>query len=458
VISKLFQGRNAIFSAPMWPPMLLGTIITVVFYGLIYLGPLDFPLLRRYCLCHAVAIVTVAFFFISCVALVSKFIVAFWQSKLVAEARHRLSETVAQSPKPCPTDPSEWLMSMWRLENTKIFQSWLGLRLTELLNRQQKRGSSDRLDEDLRELADRDADAQHESYGMVRIATWAMPMLGFLGTVLGISETLGQMDTQKLASGSQEAMNNMTAGLYVAFDTTAIALVLTIGSMFIQFIVGRIEQKLLVDMEQALAENLVGFLAQSKEVTPNRIEELLDRMTNSLRESFQSLVAVQADLWSKTIDEAHSRWSQLTDKSSETIQHALTSALDESLDKHTRYLETAQAAGAAQIDSRWQQWQTSFSEQSRLLHVQQREVMGQTELLKQILEKGSDLEQLDEALEQNLKRMTDVDRFHEAAICMTEAVAFLGTQLERHGFLSKTSKSPLAAPETPTVSIRRRAA
>ncbi len=458
MFSTLIRGRSANFSSPMWPPILIGLTVTAVFYGLIFSGPLDFPLLRRYCLCHPVAIVTVAFFYMSVVALAVKFWMALVQTRLLAKASVRLDETIQQAPNPCPTNAAEWLSSMWRLEETTIFQSWLGRRLSDLLQRQMKRGSSDRLDEDMRDLSERDADIQHESYGMVRIVTWAMPMLGFLGTVLGISETLGQMDTQKLATGSQEAMNNMTAGLYVAFDTTAIALVLTIGSMFLQFLVGRVEQKLLADMNQLLTDHLVGWLAQSREVTPNRIEELLDRMTYTLRESFQQLVGVQVDLWRKTIDEAHGRWQGITTHASETIQNALTAAIDDSLGKHSRYLESVQSAGASQIDSRWQQWQTSFSEQARALHSQQRELMVQTSLLKQLLDKGAGLEKLDATLDQNLKRMTDVDRFHEAAICMTEAVAFLGTQMERHGFMSTTSRSTANATESPSIPIRRRAA
>ena len=36
-----------------------------------------------------------------------------------------------------------------------------------------------------------------------------------------------------------------------------------------------------------------------------------------------------------------------------------------------------------------------------------------------------------------LQRLTNVDRFHDAAICLTEAVAVLGTQMERYGYLGR---------------------
>ena len=40
-------------------------------------------------------------------------------------------------------------------------------------------------------------------------------------------------------------------------------------------------------------------------------------------------------------------------------------------------------------------------------------------------------------LQATLERLTDVDRFHDAAICLTEAVAVLGTQMERYGYLGR---------------------
>ena len=38
------------------------------------------------------------------------------------------------------------------------------------------------------------SDANHDVLQLVRIIIWAIPMLGFLGTVVGITETLGGLD------------------------------------------------------------------------------------------------------------------------------------------------------------------------------------------------------------------------------------------------------------------------
>ncbi len=64
-----------------------------------------------------------------------------------------------------------------------------------------------------------------------------------------------------------------------------------------------------------------------------------------------------------------------------------------------------------------------------------------------ILEKLGDLNQAQDSLDRNLLRLTDIDRFHEAAICMTEAIAFFATQMEKQGALGKKANTDRKSPE-----------
>ena len=115
-----------------------------------------------------------------------------------------------------------------------------------------------RLDDELKYLADMDAARQHDSYALVRIIIWATPMLGFLGTVVGITQALGDLDPKMLATSIQTAMDGLLAGLYVAFDTTALALSLSILLMFFQFFVDRVESQLLLMVDTRVNEELGG--------------------------------------------------------------------------------------------------------------------------------------------------------------------------------------------------------
>jgi hypothetical protein len=300
------------------------------------------------------------------------------------------------------------------------------------------------LDEDLESFAERDAEALHSSYAMVRIHCWAMPMLGFLGTVIGISDTLGQMDAQALASGSKEAMNGLTSGLYVAFDTTAVGLVLTMIAMFMQFFVQRAEQDFLGRMDQGAASAMHRCLSDQEHSDTRDVEASLKLVANRLIDSMQVLVQQQASLWRESIGQAQSEWSSMSVRATEsslgTIQRALAGTLAEHRDSMREclsQLSVLQTEGAQQIDGRLQQWQTTLSEQSRLALRQQQEVSRNAELLQKLLDSTQLVQAMQQPIQATLERMTEFDRFQEAALSLTEAVMVLSTQLERSGHISR---------------------
>lgn len=440
MLNKLTRSTTTPFQAAFWPSVIIGSVLATVFYGLLRVPILAHPLLIRYALCHFVAVVSVYMFLISVSSLVHKAILVRQQRRLSSLATQALDSLVETAPDGPVLEKADWLSTLWKAQPTEICHSWFGRRVAELLSRQSKRGNCKMLEDDLKDLADRDADHQHESYGLVRIMTWAMPMLGFLGTVIGISDTLGQMDTTSLASGSQEAMDNLTAGLYVAFDTTAVGLVLTMATMFAMFGIGRIEVSLLQLIDSGSADHLHELLKQADEEKPQdvyHIESTVRLVSEQFLTAVERIVVKQAELWKESIAEAQSQWTTLTSSSSSTVSLALTNALDTSLSNHTKQLEKIQLDGASQIDARYQQWQTTLSEQSRTLHTHHGELVRQTQLLEQLIDKGEALRKVEDGLQQNLARLTDIDRFHEAAICLTEAVAVLGTQMERAGYIGR---------------------
>jgi biopolymer transport protein ExbB/TolQ len=71
---------------------------------------------------------------------------------------------------------------------------------------------------------------------MLRVFIWAIPILGFIGTVLGISEAVSGFSDSVNSAASLEVMResigSVTTGLGVAFDTTLLALVMSIVIMF----------------------------------------------------------------------------------------------------------------------------------------------------------------------------------------------------------------------------------
>jgi biopolymer transport protein ExbB/TolQ len=85
------------------------------------------------------------------------------------------------------------------------------------------------VDEILRSQAAQDESTVETSYSLVQGFVWAIPVLGFIGTVLGLSDAIGQFSGVLGASSDVEeisgALKGVTAGLATAFETTLQALV-----------------------------------------------------------------------------------------------------------------------------------------------------------------------------------------------------------------------------------------
>ena len=67
------------------------------------------------------------------------------------------------------------------------------------------------------------------SYALTQGFLWAIPVLGFIGTVQGLSQAIGAFATTLAAGGDMAALRgslqNVTGGLSTAFETTLVALV-----------------------------------------------------------------------------------------------------------------------------------------------------------------------------------------------------------------------------------------
>ncbi len=84
----------------------------------------------------------------------------------------------------------------------------------------------------------------------IRFLVWAIPSIGFIGTVLGIS--------QSLMIANSNDMQRITATLGVAFDTTLISLILSIVLMWFYHDLQKISELFHVKSKEYVIENLVN--------------------------------------------------------------------------------------------------------------------------------------------------------------------------------------------------------
>lgn len=81
----------------------------------------------------------------------------------------------------------------------------------------------------LRDQAEYDEGQIASSYSLVHSFLWAIPVLGFIGTVIGLRSAIGALGITLRASGDlsaiREGLQAVTAGLATKFETTLVALV-----------------------------------------------------------------------------------------------------------------------------------------------------------------------------------------------------------------------------------------
>ena len=90
---------------------------------------------------------------------------------------------------------------------------------------------------------------------MVRFVAWAIPAIGFVGTVRGIGESLQQ--AHKAIEGD---VTGVTAGLGISFNATLIALSLSILVMFVLHQLQLIQERMVLDTEAYVDDRLLRHL------------------------------------------------------------------------------------------------------------------------------------------------------------------------------------------------------
>lgn len=90
---------------------------------------------------------------------------------------------------------------------------------------------------------------------MVRYIAWAIPSIGFIGTVRGIGEALGM--AHQAVEGD---ISGVTAALGLAFNSTLVALLLSIVLMFVLYQLQLLQERLVLDTHSACDRNLIQNL------------------------------------------------------------------------------------------------------------------------------------------------------------------------------------------------------
>lgn len=127
------------------------------------------------------------------------------------------------------------------------------------------------VDEVLRGQAENDESMMESSYTVTRGLIWAIPVLGFIGTVLGLSQAIGSF-TGVLAQSSdietlKPALQSVTSGLSTAFETTLQALIASVVIFMLMTMVKRREEQMLDDFTEYCQRSIVARLKLTSDST-----------------------------------------------------------------------------------------------------------------------------------------------------------------------------------------------
>jgi len=101
-------------------------------------------------------------------------------------------------------------------------------------------------------------------YAMTRYIVWAIPTLGFIGTVVGISLALGHLDINKFMGAQADKIlqfKTLTSDLGFAFGTTIVALTLSAILVFLLNVIQKGEEEALNRDGKYVLTNLINRLA-----------------------------------------------------------------------------------------------------------------------------------------------------------------------------------------------------
>lgn len=422
-------------------PFFWGGMAFLGFYGLIQRGILSGGLVERYFTSHPVEYISTALFFIGMAALVIQAVDVLLQ--LGDLKRPLLGEIPREGVE--AGDAAGMLASLGRLP-ARMQRGYLVGRLREALEFVRRKRSADTLDEQLRHLGDADVDRMYAQYALVRIIVWAIPILGFLGTVIGITLAIANLSPEAL----EDSLPEVTAGLGVAFDTTALALALSIVLMFSKFFVERFEGRLLAKVDARVSAELVGrFHEFGAAADPN--VAVVRRMAETVVQASERLVERQAEVWQRSIDAAQGEWHRVTRASADQIEAALASALQQGLDRHAHAVTTAAGQLAAENRRHLAEVQQALAGSAQAIAAGQREMVRQAEVLSQVVEATGQIRQLEAALNDNLAALAGSRNFEETVMSLAAAIQLLSARLGHGGAgdakvrLPGTERTPSAA-------------
>ena len=293
------QRSQAIVQAVLRSPLLWGALASAGFYGAVDAGLVEHPLVARYLAGHWAAYICTSMFLVGVAAIVLKVFDLAGQFEVL-----RLTY-FDPAPQGQPLSDCGLLLARLDKQPKRVHETYLFGRLRTAVEYLSRKGTTDTFEDELRTLTDLDVARKHASYGVLRMVIWAIPFVGSLGTVVGIGTAVANL--------SPEASDNLIAavapGLEMVFDTTALALALSVVLMLGMFACDQVESRLLLAVDARAGRELVGRFkggATLKNIQSGGPTNLSDGFAGAI----EKLMERQTEMWQASMEAANKQWEE----------------------------------------------------------------------------------------------------------------------------------------------------
>ncbi len=205
------------------------------------------------------------------------------------------------------------LSELWEASRATVLPN----RITRMLGQFASTAEPESMQGVLREESEIDEAQLSSSYVMTKVFVWAIPILGFIGTVIGIVQAVSGFsdfvdasvaDISQIKSG----LGLVTSGLSVAFETTLLALVVSLIMMIPMSALQKTEENLLSAFDRYCIDNVITRAVKRRVETPTPESAILAKvleisMRNQLdilerfKSSFMSMLSGECERFSTTV-------------------------------------------------------------------------------------------------------------------------------------------------------------
>lgn len=182
--------------------------------------------------------------------------------------------------------------------------------------------------------SDLDASSVDASYTMFHVFIWAIPILGFLGTVIGVSAAVGgftgTLENSSDIGALKEGLKSITSGLGTAFDTTLVALSMAMILTFPVSALQKLEGSVIGQVDEYTNEYLLRRLEDGRggpdrgASGPNRedIQHVVEAALATHRAELASWSEQLKSLGGTIAADLHESWQKIDERQLERLTQA----------------------------------------------------------------------------------------------------------------------------------------